>query len=217
MEIRFLQRVSDREGIRLCAMTAVSLKLGYQRLTDTPKEVDPGLAAFVNLLNDRANDYARQLLIPRLDYLPNTGRTDLAHVIATVFLPAAMERYGYAGEAETIRGLDDEDLSDGFRTLASRFVKPDGLYKFASGCAPMSVALEKDRDPTTTDLLAVCAAGEVIFFETGEHWFEALQILDFVLGIQDSPHAEQPWLSLNHGVFFRGYDPFEDIEMGTAH
>ena len=29
-----------------------------------------------HLLNDRANDYARQLLIPRLDYLPSTGRTN---------------------------------------------------------------------------------------------------------------------------------------------
>ena len=81
----------------------------------------------------------------------------------------------------------------------------------------MSVALEKHRDPTTSDLLAVSAAGEIIFFETGEHWFEALQILDFILGVQDSPYAEEPWLSLNHGVFFKGYDPFEDIDMGTVH
>ena len=217
MEIRYLQRVSDREGIRLCAMTALSLKLGYQPLTDTPKEVDPGLAAFVNLLNDRANDYARQLLIPRLEHIPKTGRTTLAHLIARVFIPAAIERYKYAEEAATIRGLDDEDLGDGFRFLAWRFVRPDGLYKFASACVPMSVALEKDRDPTTTDLLAVSAAGEVIFFETGEHWFEALQILDFVLGIQDSPLAEQAWLSLNHSVYFKGYDPFEDIDVGMAH
>ena len=108
-------------------------------------------------------------------------------------------------------------MSDGFRTLASRFVKPDGLYKFAPACMPMSGALEKDRDPTTADLLAVSAAGEVIFFETGEHWFEALQILDFILGIQDSPHAEEPWLSLIHGVYFKGYDLFEDIDMGMAH
>ena len=104
MKIRYIQRTADRQGFRMCAMTAISFNLGYQPLTDTPKEVDPGLAAFVCLLNDRANDKARSLLIPRLGKIPHTGRTDLAHLIAKVFLPAAMGRYGYAGEAETIWG-----------------------------------------------------------------------------------------------------------------
>ena len=124
MEIRYLQRVSDREGIRLCAMTAVSLKLGYQRLTDTPKEVDPGLAAFVCLLNDRANDKARSLLIPRLGKIPHTGRTDLAQLIARVLIPRACEVYKYPEEAEAIRGMNDE--AEGLVTLASGSTKPAG-------------------------------------------------------------------------------------------
>ena len=132
-------------------------------------------------------------------------------------MPAAIDRYKYAKEAETIRGLNDGELGDGFKTLAYRFLKPDGLHILASACLPMSVALEEGRDPTAADLLAVSAAGEIVRYETGEHWFEALQILDFILGIQESPHAEEPCLSLNYHVYFSGYDPFENLDMDTAH
>ena len=47
-----LHRWADREGKNLCAMTAISKKLGNFPLTDAPEEVDSGLATLVNLLND---------------------------------------------------------------------------------------------------------------------------------------------------------------------
>ena len=67
----------------------------------------------------------------------------------------------------------------------------------ASACMAMSAALEEGRDPTATDLLAVSAAGEIVMFETGQFWFESLQILDYVLGVQRHPIAEEAWLSIN--------------------
>ncbi len=215
MKIRYIQRTADRQGFRMCAMTAISFNLGYQPLTDTPKEVDPGLAAFVCLLNDRANDKARSLLIPRLGKIPHTGRTDLAQLIARVLIPRACEVYKYPEEAETIRGMNDE--AEGLMTVASRFTKPDGMHVLASACMAMSAALEEGRDPTATDLLAVSAAGEIVMFETGQFWFESLQILDYVLGIQRHPQAEEAWLSLNHYKYFGGRDPFENVETRTAH
>ncbi len=44
-----------------------------------------------------------------------------------------------------------------------------------------------------------------------------LLILDYVLGIQRDPLAEEAWLSLIHRVYFKGHDLFEDIDMGLAH
>ena len=34
-------------------------------------------------------------------------------------------------------------------------------------------------------------------FETGQFWFESLQILDYVLGVPRHPIAEEAWLSIN--------------------
>ena len=119
-----------------------------------------GLAAFVNLLNDRANGYARQLLIPRLDYLPNTGRTDLAHLIATVFLPAAMKRYGYAEEAETIRSVEDENLGDGFRILASRFVRLGrAMRRWRLRCGCVTCRRLRPRSKIALGRLSVLSCG----------------------------------------------------------
>mgnify|MGYP006865036578 CR=1 FL=1 len=184
-----LHRWSDREGKKLCAMTAISKKLGYSPLTDTPKEVDPGLAALVSLLSDRANDKARQLLVSRLDNIPNTGRTDICSLIADVFFPQFLEFEGFEEEANSIAGCTSRrEKSKAYTALGKRFLKPDGSGIHASGCL-MLVAALKTCDPVEQDILAVSAASQVVAFETGEGWFDLLYILDYILGLDDSPYA----------------------------
>jgi hypothetical protein len=126
-----LNRWADRDGGQLCAMTALSQKLGYTVLTDMPYEVDPGLAAFVNLLNDRASDKSRQLLASRLKYLPNTGRTDICDLISKVFFPKSIWGYGY--EEESIGIMDcksRKQLAGVYESLSERFIEPDGVAFF---------------------------------------------------------------------------------------
>ena len=184
-----LHRWADREGKKLCAMTALSKKLGYTILTDIPKEVDPGLAVLVNLLNDRANDKARQLLISRLDHIPNTGRTDICSLIADVFFPQALEDNGFEAEANAIANCKGRRAAiKEFSSLGKRFLKTDGVGYLASGCFTLAAAL-KTKDPIAQDMLAVSAASLVASFETGDGWFELLYILDYVLGLEDSPCA----------------------------
>ena len=86
-----LTRWGSIYGDTLCAMSAVSQMLGYYPLTDIPEEVDPGIAALVNLLNERANDETRQLLIHRLVHIPNTGRTNICSLISDVYFPQILE------------------------------------------------------------------------------------------------------------------------------
>jgi hypothetical protein len=184
-----LHRWADREGTKLCAMTALSKKLGNFPLTDTPKEVDPGLAALVSLLNDRANDKARQLLVSRLDNIPNTERTKVCSLIAKVFFPQFFELEGFEEEANSIvASTGRRERSKAYTALGKRFLKPDGSGILASGCI-MLVAALKTRDPVEQDILAVSAASQVISFETGEGWFDLLYILDYILGLDDSPYA----------------------------
>ena len=186
-QIFVLHRWADREGKKLCAMTAVSKKLGYTILTDTPREVDPGLAALVNLLNDRANDKARQLLISRLDHIPNTGRTKICSLIADVFFPQAIEDNGFEKEANAIAGCKGRRATiKKFSSLGKRFLNIDGVGYLASGCFTLAAAL-KTKDPIIQDVLAVSAASQIASFESGDGWFELLYILDYVLGLEDTP------------------------------
>jgi len=168
-------------------MSAVSKKLGYTILTDAPREVDPGLAALVNLLNDRANDKARQLLISRLDHIPNTGRTEICSLIADVYFPQALEDNGFDAESNSIKCCKDRRSAiKVFSSLGKRFLKTDGVGYLASGCFTLAAAL-KTKDPIAQDMLAVSAAALVASFETGDGWFELLYILDYVLGLEDTP------------------------------
>ena len=45
----------------------------------------------------------------------------------------------------------------------------------------------KSRDPVARDILSIAAASQIVFFENGDGWFELLYILDFILGLKDSP------------------------------
>ena len=184
-----LYRWSDREGKKLCAMTAVSKKLGYTTLTDVPSEVDPGVASLVNLLNDRANHKARQLLITRLDHVPNTGRTKICSLIADVYFPQALEDNGFEEEANAIASCKGRRVAiKKISSLGKRFLRNDGVGYLSSGCFTLAAAL-KTKDPVAQDMLAVSAASLVASFETGDGWFELLYILDYVLGLEDSPCA----------------------------
>ena len=184
-----LHRWADREGKKLCAMTAVSRKLGYTTLTDVPSEVDPGVASLVNLLNDRANHKARQLLISRLDHIPNTGRTEICSLIADVYFPQALEDNGFEAEANAVADCKGRRTAiKEFSSLGKRFLKTDGVGYLSSGCFTLAAAL-KTKDPVAQDMLAISAASLVASFETGDGWFELLYILDYVLGLEDSPSA----------------------------
>jgi hypothetical protein len=205
-----LHRWADRDGHQLCAMSALSKKLGYEDLTDIPKEVDPGLAALVNLLNDRANDKARQLLISRLKYLPNTGRTDLCLLIGKVFFPMMIEGYGYKKEADLIVDCKSpRALSRVHASLGTRFLNPDGIGLIASGCIAISAAL-KTNDPVKRDLLAVSAASQLVSFEIGFGWVDLLYILDSILGLEDSPCVGSEQSFARYGKYFAENKPYSE-------
>jgi len=210
-----LHRWADREGKKLCAMTALSKKLGNFPVTDTPTEVDPGLTALVSLLNDRANDKARQLLVSRLDKIPNTGRTDICTLIAGVFFPQFMELIGFEEEANSIADCTGrQKMSRAYTTLGKRFLKPDGSGILASGCI-MLVAALKTRDPVEQDILAVSAASQVVCFETGEGWFNLLYILDYILGLGDSPYAGSIQSIQDFNQYF-GENELDGAEVGVS-
>jgi hypothetical protein len=182
-----IHRYADIDGNELCAMSALSKMLGYSELTDIPSEVDPGLVALVNLLNERANNRARQLLIWRLVYLPETNRTDICSLIADVFFTEVLERNGFQSESEAMSvNKSHHTTINTFTDLGNRFLKSDGSCHLALGCLTMAAAL-KSNDPTTQDILAVAAASQVVSYETGEGWFELLYILDFILDLEESP------------------------------
>ena len=196
-----LHRWADRSGSQVCAMSALSQKLEYRPLTDIPKEVDPGLAALVNLLNDRATDKARQLLTPRLRYLPNMGQTNVCALVAQVFFPKSIFEYGYRDEADAIAACDSRKaLAEAYDSFIGRFTEPDGELLFATGCATLSAAL-KTGDPVKQDLLAVSAASQLVSFEMGWGWVDLLYILDFILGLEESPSVE----SAESFARYRGY------------
>jgi len=202
-----LHRWADREGKKLCAMSAVSKKLGNFPLTDAPKEVDPGLATFVNLLNDRANDKARQLLVSRLDHIPNTGRTDICSLIANVYFPQAFKDNGFEAEAKAITNCKGRRAATkAYTSLGERFLKPDGPGYLASGCITLAAAL-KTKDPIARDILAVSAASQVVSYETGDGWFELLYILDYILGLEDSPYVGSLQSLSDFYTYFRDYEP----------
>ena len=182
----YLHRISDLQGRKHCAMTAVAKMLGYEKVSDTPDEVDPGLAALVTLLNDRADGRVRQVLTSRLPHVLHTGRTELARLIAEVFMPSAIRRNKFRYEAQAAENWDDlQDAAKIYGSLGARFLEADGRGYLAGGCITLAAALET-TDPTTQDILAVSAAGEIASFETGEGWSELLHILDYVIGLSDT-------------------------------
>jgi hypothetical protein len=187
-----LHRWANREGDQLCAMSALSQKLGNKYLTDMPVEVDPGLAALVNLLNDRASDKMRQQLISRIKYVPNTGRTKLCNLISKCLFPCMIWDYGnFKEEVHVIMNCESEkDLPETYERVSRRFLEPDGYGNVAIGCSTISAAL-RANDPVQQDLLAVSAASQLIGFEEEFGWAELLQILDFILDLDDSPYIER--------------------------
>jgi hypothetical protein len=193
-----LHRWAEPDGSKLCAMSALSRMLGYENITDLPAPVDPGLNALVGLLSDRASDEARQLLVSRLKFLPNTGRIDLYALISEVYFPKMIESFG--DFTSTVRNVSSsrnaEELSEAYEVISRRFLKPDGVGDIAVGCITIAAAL-KSNDPTDQDLLAVSATSQMLRYDDEHGWFELLQILDFILGLEDEPwiDREQPNLS----------------------
>jgi hypothetical protein len=180
-----LHRDADREGKLLCAMTMVSKKLGYSTLTDIPEEVDPGLAALVNLLNDRANDRARQLLISRLDFIPYTERTDVCSLIGRVYFPQVFEAYGVDdGARAALYKNEHQPTAKMYASFGLQLLNPNGAGDLASGCIIYAAAL-KSKNPAEQDILAVSAASQIVTFETGDGWFPLLYMLDYLLGLED--------------------------------
>ena len=202
-----LHRWADRDGSQLCAMTALSQKLGYTNLTDMPKEVDPGLAALVNLLNDRASDKARQLLASRLKYVPYSGRTNITSLICRVFLPKVIQGYGYPGEVKFFAQCNTRDaFSHAYASLSERFIEPDGVGIVATACITLSEAL-KAADPVKQDLLAVSAASQLVGFELGWGWVDLLYVLDFILGLEDHPYEASAQSFARYGKYFEEGEP----------
>jgi hypothetical protein len=184
-----LNRWGSCDGSQVCAMSALSLWLGYRVLTDQPAEVNVGLAALVNLLNDRATDEARQLLASRLPHIPHSGGTNIASLIGRVFFPLAIKKYGYQSEVNGIAGcVGREQYAEVYDYLSERFLELDGSSNLASGCAVLTASL-RANNPVKQDLLAVSAASQLISFEVSSGWTELLQILDFIIGIEDRPFA----------------------------
>ena len=183
-------------------MSAVSQKLGCSIVSDMPPEVDPGLAALVNLLNDRATDKARQLLASRLNHIPYSGRTNITSLMTRAYFPIMMMRYGFKRE---ISGLDDctsrEQFAAIYDYLSERFQEPDGSGFFAAGCATLTAALKTD-DPAKQDLMALAAASQLVSFEMGLGWVELLQILDYIVGIEDVPYADHDVTFAKYGKYF---------------
>jgi hypothetical protein len=184
-----LDRWGETDGSRLCAMSALSKILGYETLTDMPWEVDPALAALVNLLNDRATDRSRQLLASRLTSIPFSGHTNLMSLISRVFFPNVMIDYGYTDEAMALDGCEGRAaFADFYEYLSERFTEPDGTGPLATGCVTLFAALNT-ADPIKQDLLAVTAASQIVGFEEGHWWIGLLHILDYIVGIADQPSA----------------------------
>ena len=182
-----LDRWGETDGSRLCAMSALSKMLGYKELTDMPWEVNPALAAMVNLLNDRASDRSRQLLASRLTSIPFSGRTSIRSLISRVFFPNVMIDYGYTGEVKALDGcVGQAAFGDFYEYLSERFTEPDGTGLLATGCVTLFAA-HNTADPIKQDLLAVTAASQIVGFEEGEWWLGLLQILDYIIGIGDNP------------------------------
>jgi hypothetical protein len=181
-----LDRWGETDGSRLCAMSAVSKMLGYERLTDMPSEVDPALASLVNLLNDRATDRSRQLLASRLTSIPFSRRTNITSLISRVFLRNVMIDYGYFDE---VRGMSDCEGQTAhtayYESLIGRFLEPDGTGPLAMACTTL-VASHKADNPIMQDLLAVSAASQVVGYQEGRWWLDLLHILDYIIGIEDT-------------------------------
>jgi hypothetical protein len=186
-----LHRWAEQDGSQLCAMSALSQKLGHGHLTDIPAEVDPGLAALVNLLNDRASDETRQQLVSRLKFIPNTGRTKLCILISEGLFPRMIWDCGeFKEEVSIIMNCENEmALAEAYERTSRRFLKRDGSGNVAIGCSTISAAL-KAKDPIQQDLLAVSAASQLVGFEEEHGWTELLQVLDVILGLDDSPYIE---------------------------
>jgi len=187
-----LHRWAEQDGSQLCAMSALSQKLGHGHLTDIPAEVDPGLAALVNLLNDRASDETRQQLISRLKFIPNTGRTELCTLISEGLFPRMIWDCGeFKEEVFIIMNCENEiALAEAYEGTSRRFLERDGSGNIAIGCSTISAAL-KANDPVQQDLLAVSAASQLVGFKEEVGWFELLQVLDVILGLNDSPYIER--------------------------
>ncbi len=187
-----LHRWAEQDGSQLCAMSALSRKLGHGHLTDIPAEVDPGLAALVNLLNDRASDKTRQQLVSRLKFIPNTGRTELCILISEGLFPRMIWDCGeFKEEVSIIMNCENRTaLSEAYERTSRRFLERDGSGNVAIGCSTISAAL-KANDPVQQDLLVVSAASQLVGFEEDFGWFELLQVLDVILGLDDNPYIER--------------------------
>jgi hypothetical protein len=209
-----LHRWGDRHGETLCAMSALSQMLGYFPLTDNPIEVDPGLAALVNLLNDRSDDHSRQRLVSRLVHIPNTGRTKICSLIADVFFPQALEMNWFDVEASDFADCKtDREKAKAYTSIGERLLEPDGIGDFASGCFTLAAAL-KTKDPVARDILAVSAASQIIAFEAdGENWFALLNILDCILGLEASHYADPQTIGDFDVSFGKGEPSQEAIEV----
>jgi hypothetical protein len=185
-----LDRWGSRDGSRVCAMSAISRKLGCDILTDVPRGVDPALAALVNLLNDRATDQSRQMLTSRLNHIPYSGWTNVTSLIARIFFPLAMKQYGFKREIEAlVPCLTREKFGEVYHWLSQRFIDPDGSSVFATGCATLAAAL-RANDNESQDLLAISAASQLVSFEGDWGWAELLHLLDYIVGIEDQPYLE---------------------------
>jgi hypothetical protein len=81
-------------------------------------------------------------------------------------------------------------LSEAYERTSRRFLERDGSGNVAIGCSTISAAL-KANDPVQQDLLVVSAASQLVGFEEDFGWFELLQVLDVILGLDDNPYIER--------------------------
>ena len=64
---------------------------------------------------------------PRLDHIPNTGRTDICSLIADVFFPQVFEAYEFEVEAQIIADCKGRRATTkAYASLGERFLEPDG-------------------------------------------------------------------------------------------